>query len=125
MKRLISIITAGILASLTFSSCELSHNEFDEVIADVYLTVYYSGGYPAETVQGSYDLSYPYLRTSDVTDIFYDLSRFVTPGFWEARMEVEYYDWMDNYLDTEIYDFWWETYDHFTGDGAYVWEQVR
>lgn len=125
MRRLISILTTGIVILLTFSSCEISYNEFDEVSIDVYLTAYYSGGYPAETVQGTYDLSYPYLTTQDVTGIFYELSEFVTPGFWEARMEVEYYDWIDHHLDTEVYEFWWEVYNHHTGDGAYVWEQVR
>lgn len=117
-------MAAGLTALLTFSSCEISHNEFDGLSIDAYLTVYYGGGLAPETVQGRYDLDSPYLSDHDVTTIFYELSELVDPAFWEATLEIEYFDWMDNYLETDVFEFWWEIYDHHTGEGAYLWEKV-
>lgn len=125
MKRLLSILAAGTVSLLALCSCEVNYNTFDEISIDVYLTAYYSGGFPAETVQGTYDLHSPYLSSKDIESLFYKLSYHVTPGFQEAILEIEYYDWIDNYLDTEVFEFWWEIYDYHTGDGAYLWEQVR
>lgn len=118
-------MTAGIIALLSFNSCEITRNEFDVSSIDAYLTVYYAGGLHPTTVQGRYDLDNPYLSDREIESIFYDLSYHVTPGFLEARLEIEYFDWMDKYIGLEVYDFWWETYDIHSGDGAYVWERVR
>ncbi|MBQ2965887.1 MAG: hypothetical protein IJE11_02585 [Bacteroidales bacterium] len=125
MKRLLIILTAGLTALLSFNSCEISRNEFDASSIDAYLTVYYAGGISPVTVQGRYDLDYPRLSDREVESIFYDLSGLVQPGFLEATLEVEYFDWMDNYIGIDVFEFWWETYDMYTGDGAYLWEEVE
>lgn len=125
MKRLLTILTAGLTILLSSNSCEISRNEFDASVIDAYLTVYYAGGLLPATVQGSYDIDYPRLSEREVEAIFYDLSDLVQPGFLEATLEVEYFDWMDNYIGIEVYEFWWEIFDMYTGDGAYLWEEVE
>lgn len=125
MKRLLTIMTAGIIALLSLNSCEISRNDFDAASINAFLTAYYAGGLQPITVQGRYEIDTPYLSDREIESIFYDLSYHVTPGFLEATLEIEYFDWMDKYLGIERFDFWWETYDIHSGDGAYVWEEVK
>lgn len=122
MKRLLTILTAGIIALLSFSSCEMMDSEFDSTTCEAYLTCYYAGGIPPALQQKSYELE-GRLHDKDVEDIFYDLSSAVAPGFVSASLEIDFYDWMDNYEYTRAYDFWWESTDLMSGDGYYAWEE--
>ena len=121
MKHLLSIITAGFIALLSFNSCEY-HSEFDSRSCDAYLTCTYAGGIPSVTAEDSFILEGP-LTDQDIEDIFYMLSDVVRPGFIEARLTLDFYDWMDAYDYTRIYDFWWVTEDPYTGEGYYAWEE--
>lgn len=123
MKRILAILTAGIMALLSFNSCEMAVSEFDIKSCEAYLTCYYAGGKPPAIQQRSYEIE-GRLRDKDIEDIFYDLSSNVAPGFMSARLEVDFFDWMDNYDYTRAYEFWWETTDLISGDGYYAWEEI-
>ena len=87
MKRILSIITAGLIALLSFSSCggiQYNNKEFNAASIDAYLTGYYAGGFQSETTQGRYDLRGSYLTDRDIEDIFKDLSRYLPETFYEA-----------------------------------------
>lgn len=121
MKRLLAIISAGLLALLTFNSCEIS-NEFDSRECEAYLTCQYAGGFPSVTTYKAFSL-YGELTENDVVEIFYQLSEMVQPGFISATLEIDFYDWMDNYDYTRVFDFWWEVTNPATGDGFYAWDE--
>lgn len=121
MKNILTIMTAGIIALLSFNSCDY-HSEFDQVSCEAYLTCFYAGGMPSCSAQGSYELDGP-LMDRDIEAIFYELSDNVQPGFISAVLEIDYFDWMDNYDYTEAYDFWWETSDIMSGEGYYAWDE--
>jgi len=123
MKKLLTILTAGIMALLSFTSCEIAGSEFDIQSYNAYLTCYYAGGIPPEMQQKSDDIE-GRLRDKDIEDLFYELSSNVTPGFISATLEIDFFDWMDNYEYTRAYDFWWETTNHMSGDGYYAWEEI-
>ncbi len=114
-------MTAGILILLSFNSCEMIHNEFDASSCDANLTCLYAGGLPSASVHQTYELDGP-LRDDDIEDIFFDLCSMVQAGFTDAVLEINFYDWMDNYTHTSVYDFWWETTDFISGDGYYAWD---
>jgi len=122
MKNILTILTAGLIALLSLNSCEVMHSEFDQTSCDAYLTCFYAGGMPSASSQQTYEIE-RYLSDRDIEDIFYELSSMVQPGFISAVLEIDYYDWMDNYDYTEVYDFWWETTDMLSGDGYYAWEE--
>lgn len=122
MKNILTILTAGLIALLSLNSCEVMHGEFDQTSCDAYLTCFYAGGMPSASSQQTYEIE-RYLSDRDIEDIFYELSSMVQPGFISAVLEIDYYDWMDNYDYTEVYDFWWETTDMLSGDGYYAWEE--
>ncbi len=115
-------MTAGILALLSFNSCEVINDEFDENSCDAYLTCFYAGGLPSASAQKTYELS-GRLSDKDIEEIFYELCSMVQPGFTDAVLELNFYDWMDNYDYTVVYDFWWETENHLNGDGYYAWDE--
>ena len=122
MKKLLSIITAGIISLLCITSCEY-HSDFDSRSCDAFLTCDYAGGLPSVTAEDSFILEGP-MTDRDVEDIFYMLSEAVRPGFTEARLTIDFYDWMDSYDYTRVYDFWWVTEDSYTGDGYYAWDEI-
>jgi len=121
MKNILTIMTAGIIALLSLNSCDY-HDEFDQVSIEAYLTCFYAGGIPSCSTQESYELDRP-LMDRDIEDIFYELSNDVQPGFISATLEIDYFDWMDNYDYTEVYDFWWEASDIMSGEGYYAWDE--
>lgn len=123
MKRIITLLAAGLIAMTAFSSCEINIGTSQEVSIDAYLTVYYAGGLPEASVQGRYDLPSSHLSERDIEDIFYDLSSVLQPGFTDAVLDIDFYDWMDSYKYTRTFDFWWEYYDYVTGDGYYAWQE--
>lgn len=122
MNRLLTILTAGIIALLSLNSCDVIHSEFDNTSCTAYLTCFYAGGMPSSGAQKSYDLDGP-LRDSDIEGIFYELSSMVQPGFISASLEIDFFDWMDNYDYTKAYDFWWESSGILSGDGYYAWDE--
>ena len=122
MKKLLTILTAGILALLSFNSCEMLDSEFDNTRCEAFLTCFYAGGLPTVSAQQTYELD-GRLHDRDIEAIFYELSEGVQPGFMSAVMEIDFYDWMGNYDYTRAYDFWWEAEDLMTGDGYYAWEE--
>ncbi len=114
-------MTAGIIALLSFNSCEVI-GEFDATGCEAYLTCFYAGGLPSASSQKSYEID-GQLKDRDIEDIFYELCSTVQPGFTSAILEIDFYDWMDNYEHTAVYDFWWETTDPVNGDGYYAWDE--
>ena len=122
MKKLFAILTAGIMALLSFNSCEMLDSEFDNTSCEVFLTCFYAGGLPTASVQQVYDLE-GRLRDKDIEAIFHELSSEVQQGFMSAVMEIDFYDWMGSYDYTRAYDFWWESVDLMTGDGYYAWAE--
>ena len=126
MKRLFSnitiILTAGLLALLSLSSCSNLTTDFDERSCEAFLTAYYAGGFEAETSHRSYQID-SYLSDKEIEEMFYDLIEDVTPGFYAAFLELDFYDWMDDFTHTEIYDFWWEPTNDLTGAGYYAWDE--
>ena len=122
MRNILTIMTAGIIALLSFNSCEAISSEFDQTSCTAYLTCYYAGGLPSARSNQTYEIDGP-LRDKDIEDIFHDLCGVVQPGFISAILEIDFYDWMDNYDYTEAYDFWWETTDTASGDGYYAWDK--
>ncbi len=115
-------MTAGILSLLSLNSCDVMYGEFDASSCDAYLTCVYAGGLPSASARQTYDLDGP-LRDRDIEDIFYELCSMVQPGFTNAVLEIDFYDWMDNYTYTSVYDFWWESTDFISGDGYYAWDE--
>lgn len=122
MKNILTIMTAGIISLLSLNSCEVMHSEFDNKSCVAYLTCYYAGGMPTSSAQQSYELDGP-LRDRDIEAIFYELSSVVQPGFISASLEIDFFDWMDNYEYTKAYDFWWESTGIISGDGYYAWDE--
>ncbi len=122
MRKFLTIVTAGILALLSLNSCDVLHGEFDATSCDANLTCHYAGGLPSSSASQTYGLDGP-LRDSDIEDIFDELTEVVIPGFTDAVLEIHFYDWMNNYTHTAVYDFWWETTDAISGDGFYAWDE--
>lgn len=116
-------LAAGLLALLACFSCS-ADGEFDTRTCDAFLTCYYAGGIPTVTVDDSFVIEGP-LRDSDVEEIFLFMSEGVQRGFTSARLVIDFYDWLDNYDYTRLYDFWWEYTNINTGDGYYAWEEVK
>ncbi len=123
MRKFLTIVTAGIIALLSLNSCDVVYGEFDATSCDVRLTCYYAGGLPAASAMQTYELDGP-LRDRDIEDIFNELSSMVQPGFTNAVMDIDFYDWMDNYTFSSSYEFWWEVTDEFSGDGFYAWDEI-
>lgn len=115
-------MTAGIIVLLSLNSCTPMHGEFDETSCVAYLTCFYAGGMPSASAQKEYELD-GNLRDRDIEEIFYELSSMVQPGFISASLEIDFFDWMDNYDFTRAYDFWWESTDILSGDGYYAWDE--
>lgn len=125
MKRIMTIISAGIIALLSFTSCDIEWQD-DSGVGEAYLTCYYAGGLPASSARQTYELpDYRHLSDRDIEDIFYELSEMVRPGFSSAILEIDIYDNFDNYKKTRVFDFWWEVTDIITGDGYYAWDEVE
>lgn len=122
MKRFLLFVTACMTALLSLSSCDVIVSEFDETRCEAYLTCFYAGGMPTASAQKTFEL-YGHLSDRDIEDIFYELSSVVQPGFVSATLEIDFYDWMDNYDYTRAYDFWWEPTDMMSGDGYYAWDE--
>lgn len=122
MKKLLAILTAGIMALLSFTSCEMLDSEFDNTSCEAFLTCFYAGGLPSASSQQSYDLA-GRLNDDDIEAIFYELSSVVQPGFISAILEIDFYDWIGNYDYTRVYDFWWESEDLMAGKGFYAWDE--
>lgn len=125
MRRLFALIMAGTAALMLLCSCEINIGTRHDVSIDAYLTAYYAGGLPSVTSQGTYDLHSERITDRQIEELFYDLSRTMQPGYGEAVLEIEFYDWLDNYMYTRTFDFWWEYYDYATGDGYYAWEERK
>lgn len=123
MKRFITIISAGIIALLSFSSCDIEWAD-DSGIAEAHLTCYYAGGLPTATAFQEYDLHDTHLSDYEIEDIFLHLSEVVKPGFIDAILEIDIYDSYDHFKKTRIFDFWWEI-DPQTGKGYYAWDEVK
>lgn len=122
MKNIICIMTAGFLALLSLNSCSSLGSDFDERSCEAFLTCYYAGGTPAEAASSTYEID-SYLSDKEIENMFYDLIEDVTPGFYAALLEIDFYDWMDDFMFTSVYDFWWEPTNDLTGDGFYAWEE--
>lgn len=126
MKHIFTIITAGLITLLSLSSCGIhyNNNEFNAVSIDAYLTGYYAGGFLSETTQGRYDIDGWYISDKYIERIFNELSLYLPETFYEADLEIIYYDWMDNPVDGRLYNFWWVMDDYTTGRGHYEWREV-
>lgn len=124
IRNILTIMTAGIITLLSLNSCNGVRSDFDQRSCDAYLTCYYAGGLPAETAKMSYEVN-RYLSDNEIEDIFYDLIEGLTPGFYAAVLEIDFFDWMDEYQFTDIYDFWWESTNDLTGNGYYAWDKRR
>ena len=122
MKNILKIMTAGVIALLSLNSCDVMYSEFDTSSCEAYLTCFYAGGMPSACAQKAYELDSP-LRDRDIEAIFYELSAMVQPGFVSATLEIDFFDWMDNYDYTKAYDFWWESTDIMSGEGYYAWDE--
>lgn len=122
MRNILTIMTAGIITLLSLNSCDTRYSEFDNSSCIAYLTCFYAGGLPSSSAQQSYEIDGP-LRDHDIESIFYELSSAVQPGFISASLEIDFYDWMDNYDYTRAYDFWWEPSGAYPGDGFYAWDE--
>jgi hypothetical protein len=116
-------IAAGLIALLACFSCSFD-SEFDTRTCDAFLTCYYAGGIPSVTTQNSFVIE-DHLTDHDIEEIFNYLSANVKPGFTSARLVIDFYDWLDNYDYTRLYDFWWEYTNIHTGDGYYAWDEVK
>ncbi len=122
MRKFLTLVTAGVIALLSLNSCEMMTSDFDATSCDASLTCFYAGGLPSDSAIETYGLDGP-LRDRDIEEIFYELSEDVDPGFIEAVLEINFYDWMDNYTHTAVYYFWWVTTDVISGDGYYAWDE--
>ena len=116
------ILTAGIMALLSFNSCEMIDSEFDDKSCDAFLTCFYAGGLPSASAQQTYEIE-GRLRDRDIEAIFDELSSGVPVGFMSAVLEIDFYDWIGNYTYTRAYDFWWEAEDLMSGEGYYAWDE--
>ena len=116
------ILTAGIMALLSFNSCEMIDSEFDDKSCDAFLTCFYAGGLPSASAQQTYEIE-GRLRDRDIEAIFDELSSGVPAGFMAAVLEIDFYDWIGNYNYTRAYDFWWEAEDLMSGEGYYAWDE--
>ena len=114
---------AGLIALLACFSCTFD-SEFDTRTCDAFLSCFYAGGIPTATVEDSFVIE-GVLTDREIEEIFYILSDKVHPGFTSARLEIDFYDWLDTYDYTRIYEFWWEYTNIHTGDGYYAWDEVR
>ena len=125
MKRFITIISAGIIALLSFSSCDIDiHWNDNSGSVDAALTCYYAGNLPAVTASQTYKLDDTHLSVYEIEDMFLHLSEVVKPGFIDADLEIHIYDSYDHFKKTRIFDFWWEI-DPRTGEGYYAWDEVK
>lgn len=115
------MISAGLIALLSLNSCNL-RNEFDSTTCVAYLTCNYAGGLPSVNTYNSFTITGP-LHDSDVKDIFNSLSEMILPGFVTATLEIDFYDWMNNYDYTRRFEFWWEPTDPISGQGYYAWDE--
>lgn len=125
MRRLYALILAGTAALLSLCSCEINIGSVQDCSIDAYLTAYYAGGLPSVTSQGRYELRSERLTDRQIEDIFYELSSTMQPGFTDAVLEIEFYDWLDNFKYMRTFDFWWEYYDYGIGDGHYLWAERK
>jgi hypothetical protein len=123
MKRFIKILSAGIIALLSFSSCDFEWAD-NSGTAEASLTCYYAGGLPSVTASQAYDLDDTYLSNHDIEDIFLELSEVVRPGFIDAVLEIHIYDSYKHFKKTRTFDFWWEIDPH-TGEGYYAYEEIK
>ncbi len=114
-------MTAGILALLSFSSCELMYGDSNAASCDANLTCIYGEGIPTDSERETYDLDGP-LRDSDIEDIFMELCGRVKPGFTSAVLEINFFDWSGDYISTRVYDFVWVPGGG-SGDGSYTWSK--
>ena len=122
MRKFLTFATVCITALLSLSSCDMVLSDFDESRCEAYLTCFYAGGMPTASAQKTYEID-GHLGDRDIETIFYELSSVVQPGFVSATLEIDFYDWMDNYDYTRAYDFWWETTDIMNGEGYYAWDE--
>lgn len=116
---------AGAVALMSLCSCEINIGIHNEVSIDAYLTAYYAGGLPSPTTQGRYELRSEHLSNRQIEDIFYELSSTMQPGFTDAVLEIEFFDWKDNFIYMRTFDFWWEYEDYITGKGYYAWQERK
>ena len=123
MKRFITILSAGIITLLSFSSCDFEWAD-NSGEADATLTCYYAGGLPSASAHQTYELNDTHLSNHEIEDIFLELSEVVRPGFIDAVLEIHIYDSYDHYKKTRTFDFWWEIDPH-TGEGYYAYEEVE
>lgn len=124
MKRIITIISSGIIALMSFTSCHIEWID-NSGSADAILTCYYAGGMPSSSATQTYELYDIHLSDFEIEEIFVELQQVVRPGFLEAILEIHFYDNYDHYRKTRIFDFWWETTNPITGDGYYAWDEIR
>ncbi len=115
-------MAAGIIALLSFGSCEMIHSDFDENTCEANLTCYYAGGLPSASARQTYEVDRR-LTDKEIEEIFFELCSMVQPGFTDAVLELNFYDWMGDYRFTEVYDFWWESTNPGSGDGYYAWDE--
>ncbi len=115
-------MAAVISAMLSFNSCNAEMGIFNETTCKANLTCYYAGGLPSASSHQVYELD-KRLSDKQIEDIFFELCSVVQPGFTTAVLELNFYDWMDNYKYTSVYDFWWETTNPNSGDGYYAWDE--
>ncbi len=123
MKRFITILSAGIIALLSFSSCDFEWVD-DSGTAEAHLTCYYAGGLPEVSAHKTYDLYDTHISDHEIEDIFLELSEVVRPGFVDAVLEIHIYDSYDHFKKTRIFEFWWEI-DPYTGEGYYAYEELK
>lgn len=124
MKRLITFITVGLVALLSFSSCQITLGEFDNRTIDAELICYYAGGMPAASSKLIYEDVKGHISDRVIEDIFLDLSAVVKPGFTTAELILDVYDWIDEYEGTKVYLFEWIVEDPFTGEGYYGFTEI-
>ncbi len=123
MKRFITILSAGIIALLSFSSCDFEWAD-NSGTAEASLTCYYAGGLPSASAHQTYELNDTHLSNHEIEDIFLELSEVVRPGFIDAVLEIHIYDSYDHYKKTRTFDFWWKIDPH-TGEGYYAYEEIE
>lgn len=123
MKRLITIISAGIIALLSFNSCSFEWID-DSGSAEALLTCRYAGNLPTVTAFQTYDLHDTNISDREIEDIFMQLCEVVAPGFIDAVLEIHIYDSNEHFKKTRVFDFWWEA-NPMTGEGYYAWDEVK
>lgn len=123
MKRIITIISAGIIALLSFTSCDFEWIN-DSGSAEAYLECHYAGNLPSVTASQTFYLDNTSISDREIEDIFLQLSEVVKPGFIDAVLEIHIYDYNEHFKKTRVFDFWWET-DTITGEGYYAWDEIK